>query len=336
VLAAHPRAHGLERAVEEDVVNKKEFNVFFIEDPARNTRPLLIASITRYENGSRLLSEAALAKDAFSEKSFALIRMAIRQLATEDAELRHPFTLGAHVCIVPEDMTWGPGCGASTRRGPGQSPGSSPTAGGSGVRGTSSPPDDLGAEVVLKLNAYQATNLREVLRAILEKESPYSPLNTGDWCGELRRLLERLPIAATPNRSAEDLVASAKTTKIAGYVIDAPLPEDKLRALEALLALDSRGEAYLKAYKAAGVVVVRSEDVRSTCEGYNCEAVAMTARTDLGGTTFALCEPCAAAGKRAGYWRPPAECDECEGEHLVRASRWSDVMIPCPTCGGKS
>ena len=39
-----------QRAGEEGPMNKKEFNVFFIEDPARNTTPFRIAVITRYED----------------------------------------------------------------------------------------------------------------------------------------------------------------------------------------------------------------------------------------------------------------------------------------------
>ena len=56
-------------------MNKKEFNVFFIESPARNTAPFRIATIARYENGSRLVSEAKWDADAISPQASALIRL---------------------------------------------------------------------------------------------------------------------------------------------------------------------------------------------------------------------------------------------------------------------
>ena len=271
-------------------MNKKEFNVFFIESPARNTAPFRIATIARYENGSRLVSEAKWDADAISPQASALIRLVLKQIASEEAELCHPFSIGAHICIIPTDMevedAWHRDAAVVVRRPLKVDPALVKKA----AERAAAAVREAEECVELRLNAYQATNLREVIRAILTPGSPLAVLNAGDWCGELCNMLERATIVATPNRSAEALIESAAQPK----------------------------------------------DARSICEGHECEEPATTARTDLGGTTFALCAHCAEYGETRGYWRKPSECEECEGEHLVRTSRWSDVMIPCPTCGGKS
>ena len=86
-------------------MSKKEFNVFFIEDPARDTVPFRIATISRWPDGGRIMAEDFVYENRVSKKGFALIRLVLNQLQKDEAELRHPFDLGAHVCIIPEGMT---------------------------------------------------------------------------------------------------------------------------------------------------------------------------------------------------------------------------------------
>lgn len=68
--------------------------------------------------------------------------------------------------------------------------------------------------VSLEMNGYQATNLREALRAVLgENSGALSSLNTGDWCGELVNALEEVDIPEEPNATAEEMKESARSWK---------------------------------------------------------------------------------------------------------------------------
>jgi hypothetical protein len=69
----------------------------------------------------------------------------------------------------------------------------------------------------------------------------------------------------------------------------------------------SRIEAALVAYAASAEVEHRYQDAHSEghawCEAHQCERKATTRRTDLGGTTFALCPECERNGHEKGWWR---------------------------------
>lgn len=58
--------------------------------------------------------------------------------------------------------------------------------------------------------------------------------------------------------------------------------------------------ACVTAYDIAEAIRARGPAV---CEAHKCEAPATTSRTDIGGTTFALCAKCEAEGEQRGYWR---------------------------------
>ena len=61
----------------------------------------------------------------------------------------------------------------------------------------------------LVLTSYEATNLREALRAVARGNSPLRALHTGDWLGSIVLMLEQKKIDREPNRRWEDICKRA-------------------------------------------------------------------------------------------------------------------------------
>lgn len=75
-------------------------------------------------------------------------------------------------------------------------------------------PEGGPAVFLLPLSEYEVVNLHEALKAAHEGGSPICAINTGDWCGVLRWILqqqiERFGIKYGPNQTAEEMTKRAK------------------------------------------------------------------------------------------------------------------------------